>query len=221
AITQAEIAAYRAQRSKPLELSMGETQIALPGASTGAGIFAGKLFAEILRAELAQSGNANTEAAVVEGTKRALSGFAVSDLPHDLGATGFAATDNSGQAVACAMTMNGPFGSGHSVPGVGVTLARAPASSTAGLASAFLTPVLATDAQGNLALAGAGAGGPVGTASIADALARLAKGEAVTRRASNAANGDTLYDTVNAILCQNDSCTALPDAGASGLGMAP
>ena len=153
--------------------------------------------------------------------KRALSGFSVANLPNDLGATGFAATDNSGRAVACAVTMNGPFGSGHTAQGTGVALARAPSSSTAGLAAAFLTPVLATDSGGQLLLAGAGAGGPVGTASIADALARLSKGEIVTRRGKTGGSDAAHYDTVNAILCEDGSCTALPDAGANGLGMAP
>jgi len=218
AIAPGELSAYQAQNSEPLVVPMGDTRVVLPGAKTGAGVFAGKLLEEILRAE---PGAANTEGAVVEGTKRALKSFSVSDLPRDLGATGFAATDNSGLAVACAVTMNGPFGSGHTVPGTGVTLARAPSSSTSGLAAAFLTPVLAIDGNGTLSLAGAGAGGPVGTASIADALARLSKGEIVTQRGRNEADNVELYDTVNAILCQSGVCTALPDASASGMGTAP
>jgi gamma-glutamyltranspeptidase/glutathione hydrolase len=149
---------------------------------------------------------------------QALKAFQVTDLPTDLGATGFAAIDEHGLAVACAVTMNGPFGSGHTAQGTGITLARAPSSGPAGLSVAFLTPVIATDKDGQLLLAGAGAGGPVGTASMADALARLGKGEIVTRRGST--KGITLYDTVNAIVCQDSICTALPDAGASGLGAA-
>jgi gamma-glutamyltranspeptidase/glutathione hydrolase len=78
--------------------------------------------------------------------------------------------------------MNGPFGSGHTALGTGVTLAGAASKSQAGLAAVFLTPVIATDNDGAVLLAGAGAGGPIGTASIADALARLGKGEIVTRR---------------------------------------
>jgi gamma-glutamyltranspeptidase/glutathione hydrolase len=117
--------------------------------------------------------------------------------------------------------MNGPFGSGHTAQGTGITLAKAPSSGPAGLAAVFLTPVLATDSTGDLLLAGAGAGGPVGTASIADALARLAKGEVVTRRGKTGDAGTAVYDTVNAILCDNGNCTALPDASASGLGIAP
>ena len=212
-ITQGVLAGYLADRNPPRAITLGEQYLLLPGPQTGAGIFSGDLFEQ-----LAHSQTKNTEAAVADATKDALNGFHVTDLPTDLGATGFAATDQNGLAVACAVTMNGPFGSGHTAQGTGVTLARAPSSGPAGLSVAFLTPVIATDKDGQLLMAGAGAGGPVGTASMADALVRLGKGEIVTRRGST--KGITLYDTVNAIVCQSGNCTALPDAGASGLGAA-
>jgi len=212
-ITQAALAGYLASRNPPRAITFGEQYLLLPGPQTGAGIFSGDLFEQLAHAQ-----TKNTEAAVADATKEALNGFKVTDLPTDLGATGFAATDPNGLAVACAVTMNGPFGSGHTAQGTGVTLARAPSSGPAGLSVAFLTPVIATATDGQLLMAGAGAGGPVGTASMADALVRLGKGEIVTRRGST--KGITLYDTVNAIVCQSGNCTALPDAGASGLGAA-
>ncbi|HWA92050.1 MAG TPA: gamma-glutamyltransferase [Rhizomicrobium sp.] len=211
-----ELAAYKSGRVLPHAIRLGDEYVFMPGESTGAGVFAGALFE---RLEQGQGGN--TEGAVVVATKQALQRFAVTGLPGDLGSTGFAATDNNGQAVACAVTMNGPFGSGHTAQGSGVTLARAPQASAAGLAVAFLTPVLATDDGGHLLLAGAGAGGPIGTASMADALARLSKNEIVTRRNKPGAGEAGTYDTVNAILCQTGGCTALPDASAHGLGAAP
>jgi gamma-glutamyltranspeptidase / glutathione hydrolase len=213
-IQDSELSSYTAARGAPHVVRLGGEDVILPGQGTGAGVFAATLFENIRRA-----GGGSTEAAVVEGAKKALSGFNVANLPNDLGSTGFAVTDANGLAVACAVTMNGPFGSGHTAQGTGITLAKAPSSGPAGLAAAFLTPVLATDSGGQLLLAGAGAGGPIGTASIADALTRLAKGEVVTRRGKGA--DAALYDTVNAILCDNGNCTALPDAGAGGLGMAP
>lgn len=221
AILENELGSYAAARVTPHVIRLGDELVVLPGQGTGAGVFAGTLFDDIARSQSMTAAGGNTEAAVVDATKRALSGFSVANLPNDLGATGFAATDNSGLAVACAVTMNGPFGSGHTAQGTGITLARAPSSGAAGLAAAFLTPVLATDSAGQLLLAGAGAGGPVGSASIADALARLSKGEVVTRRGKTGGSGAGLYDTVNAILCEDGNCTALPDAGASGLGTAP
>ncbi len=219
AITAAELAAYPPTRAVPQTMQFGDQQrVLLPGAATGAGTFAGSLFDNLARAQRAPAPTNNTEAAIVAATKQTLSKFGVANLPPDLGATGFAATDSKGQAVACAVTMNGPFGSGHTARGTGVTLARAPSSSEAGYAVAFLTPAIVTDTNGQVVLVGASAGGPIGTASIADALARLGKGEVVTRRGD--ANTATLYDTVNAILCQNGICTALPDASAHGLGAA-
>jgi gamma-glutamyltranspeptidase/glutathione hydrolase len=217
-ITQAVLVGYAAERNAPRSLAFGEQMLLLPGPRTGAGIFSGDLFEQLARAQSAPNATNNTEAAVSDATKQALGAFHVENVPVDLGATGFAAVDTHGVAVACAVTMNGPFGSGHTAAGTGVTLARAPSSGPAGLSVAFLTPVIAADKDGQLELAGAGAGGPVGTASMADALVRLGKGEIVTRRGGT--KELTLYDTVNAIVCQNGNCTALPDAGASGLGAA-
>jgi gamma-glutamyltranspeptidase/glutathione hydrolase len=216
AIAPEELKAYAATRVLPHVVRLGDEYVFLPNDGTGAGVFAGTLFDTLARAMATETGSSNTEAAVVVATKRTLGKFAVANLPSDLGATGFSATDNSGQAVACAVTMNGPFGSGHSATGSGITLARAPGTSNAGLAAAFLTPVLATDGSGQVVLSGAAAGGPVGTASMADALARLSKGEIVTRR--NKSGDATLYDTVNAIVCQQGTCTALPDVSATGIG---
>jgi len=221
AISATDLAAYPPTRVAPHAMQLGGQAVFLPADHTGAGAFAGALFDNLLRAESTPTGSNSTEAAIVVATKMTLTSFGVADLPSDLGATGFAATDESGLAVACAVTMNGPFGSGHTAQGTGVTLARAPSSGQAGLAAAFLTPVIATDSAGHVALVGAGAGGPVGSASLADAVARLAKGEIVTHRAATDTKTPTLYDTVNAIVCQEGTCTALPDARADGMGATP
>jgi gamma-glutamyltranspeptidase/glutathione hydrolase len=217
-ITQAALAGYLPQRNPPRAMTISEQSLLLPGSRTGAGAFSGALFEHLVQSQSAASATNSTEAAVADATMQALKAFQIKDLPTDLGATGFAAIDEHGLAVACAVTMNGPFGSGHTARDTGITLARAPSSGPAGLSVAFLTPVIATEKDGQLLLAGAGAGGPVGTASMADALVRLGKGEIVTRHGST--KGVTLYDTVNAIVCQKGTCTALPDAGASGLGAA-
>lgn len=213
-----EFARYRVTRSTPQALQLGSQYILLPSAGTGAGAFAGALFESLSRAMDANTGAADLQAAVVVSVKEALARFRVTDLPQDLGATGFAATDANGQAVACAVTMNGPFGSGHNAEGTGVTLARAPSSGAAGLAAAFVTPVIATDSGGGLTLAGAGAGGPNATASIGYALGRLAHGEEISGRSDLRSTGVAPFDTVNAIICRNSTCVALPDPGANGLG---
>jgi gamma-glutamyltranspeptidase/glutathione hydrolase len=219
AINATEFARYTAMRATPQALQLGNQYVFLPSSQTGAGAFAGALFETLGRARQTSIGEADLQASVVVAVKQALARFGVTNLPQDLGATGFAASDRGGQSVACAVTMNGPFGSGHNVEGTGVTLARAPSSGQAGLAAAFLTPVIATDGSGGaMSFAGTGAGGPNGSAAVAYALARLAQGEAITRRGDLRSTGVAPFDTINAIVCESSACVALSDPGASGLG---
>ncbi len=219
AISGAELAGYRAMRGTPRVMQVGDDYVFLPASHTGAGAFAGALMGNLVRAQSTPTGAKDAEAAVITAVKETLEGFGVKSLPQDLGATGFAATDANGQAVACAVTMNGPFGSGHTALGTGVTLARSPSSSGAGLASAFLTPVIAGRSDdGPADLVGAGAGGPNGTAAIAYALTRIAHGEPILTRDQLRSTGVAPYDTVNAIVCSDGVCAALPDPGAHGLG---
>ena len=219
AIGRAELTGYRAVRATPRVLQMGDDYVFLPAARTGAGAFAGALLDNLIRAQATPAGSQDAEAAVIVAVKQTLNDFHLESLPKDLGATGFAATDATGQAVACAVTMNGPFGSGHTALGTGVTLARAPSAGAVGLASAFLTPVIASPSGDRPAtLAGAGAGGPNGTAAIAYALARIAHGEEILTRSQLHSTGVAPYDTVNAIVCTSSACAALSDPAASGLG---
>ncbi|MDE2182452.1 MAG: gamma-glutamyltransferase [Alphaproteobacteria bacterium] len=222
AISKADLSAYKAVRGTPRVVQFGSDYVFLPTSHTGAGAFAGALLDDLARAEGTPTGATDLQASVMVAVKQSLADFHVTALPNDLGATGFAATDNNGLAVACAVTMNGPFGSGHTALGTGVTLARAPSSSGAGMASAFLTPVVAShggDAPAELT--GAGAGGPNGTAAIAYALARIARGDEILTRDDLRSTGVAPYDTVNAIVCAHGTCAALPDPAASGLGATP
>lgn len=213
-----EFGGYTALSGTPQAMQMGNAYVFLPSQHTGAGAFAGTLFDNLNRAHSTNVGAADLQASVVYAVKQALSRYAITNLPADLGATGFAAIDSRGQAAACAVTMNGPFGSGHTAAGTGVTLARAPSSGQAGVASAFLTPVIATEGgNGGVSLVGAGAGGPNGTAAIGYALARLSSGESLSSSSDMRSTG-VPYDTVNAIACQNGSCVALPDPAAHGMG---
>lgn len=221
AITAADLAGYQASRVAPRVIQMGSDYVFLPAQRTGAGAFAGALFDNLKRARSTDAGANDLQAAVVYSVQQTVRDYKLSALPKDLGATGFAATDARGQAVACAVTMNGPFGSGHTVRGTGVTLAKSPASGLSGLASAFLTPVIASpSADGMPVVAGAGAGGPNGTAAVAYALARTADGEEILTRKDLRSTGVAPYDTVNAIVCSHDTCAALPDPSANGLGAA-
>jgi gamma-glutamyltranspeptidase/glutathione hydrolase len=218
-LTVAELAAYTASEEPARAVPLGSDVAYLAPANLASGKFANALLARVLGAQGGVAGE-NPAASIAAATKQTLDSFGIASLPQDLGATGFAATDTTGQAVACAVTMNGPFGSGHTAKGTGVTLARTPSSGDAGLSAAFLTPVVAVDSSGAVSLAGAGAGGPNGTAATVYALARLARGDDITRPSEIHSTGLAPYDTVNVIACQGGSCAVLPDSGGNGLGVA-
>ena len=156
-----------------------------------------------------------TDANAIAAVRQLLAGFGVGVVPADFGSTGFAVDDGKGGAVACAVTMNGPFGAGRTAAGTGIVLAAAPAG-PAGLASAFLMPLLAEDGSAAL-FAGAAAGGPNGSAAIASALARMAGGGAMATAAEMRTTGAAPRDTINLIACR-DACVALADPGGNGLG---
>jgi gamma-glutamyltranspeptidase/glutathione hydrolase len=220
AITLAELAAYAPQRNRTSAMTIGSETAYISPNNLGSGAFAQSLLSNLVDGQGNVMAAENLTASVASATKATLDKFNIASLPRDLGATGFAATDNSGQSVACAVTMNGAFGSGHTAEGTGVTLARAPSSGQAGLSAAFLTPVVATGSDGSLSLVGAGAGGPNGTAAIAFALIRLAAGQDITKPGELHSTGIAPYDTINVIACPEGVCAAIPDPGAMGLGAA-
>ena len=214
-ISGAELAAMAPLQGPARSRSTGSFVTWLPGPRTGAGAFSGGLMDNLSRNIRATRDPA---VAVSQAVRQTLTGFGVGGLPRDLGSTGFAAVDVKGEAVSCAITMNGPFGSGRTAAGTGVVLAQTP-SSAAGLASAFLTPVIATSG-GQVGLAGAGAGGPNGTAAALYAVLEAAGGRALGKRGDLRGTGNAPYDTVNMISCDQDACVALTDPGAHGAGIA-
>jgi len=185
--------------------AVGNLVLWLPGARTGAGAFSTSLLNNLSRG---RSANADLAA------QQTLAGFGVASLPGDLGSTGFAAVDANGQAAACAVTLNGPFGSGRTATGTGIVLGATPSSQT-GLASAFLAPVLATSG-GAVKLAGSGAGGPKGAAAAIAAMLDVARGRALGKRGDLRGTGSAPYDTVNMISCSDQTCIALTDPGGHG-----
>ena len=168
-----------------------------------------------LLSRIAGSTPSSAGANAVAAVQQALSGFGVTTIPADFGSTGFAVMDGMGGAVACAVTLNGPFGAGRTATGTGVTLAAAP-SGPSGLASAFLLPLLGQGGDGSF-FAGASAGGPNGSAAIAAALSRMAGGGAMASANDIRTTGAAPKDTINLIACR-DNCAALPDPGGNGLG---
>ncbi len=204
-----ELAAARTTSGAARSRAAGDFITWLPGPRTGAGVFAASLLDNLSR----QRGRD-----VSGAVRQSLASFGVTALPHDLGSTGFAAVDASGQAASCAVTLNGPFGAGRTAAGTGVQLAASPVG-PAGLASAFLTPLIASNAQG-VAMAAAGAGGPNGTAAAVSAVLEAAGGRQLGRRGDLRGTGAAPFDTVNVISCDATACVALSDPGAHGAGAA-
>ena len=213
-ISAGELAATRALQDPARSRAMGGFTIYLPGARTGAGAFSAAMLANLARDLRATRNPAGATQAAVRDL---LAGFGVARVPGDMGSTGFAAVDANGAAASCAVTLNGPFGSGRTAGNTGVVLGATP-SSQAGLASAFLAPVIATS-NGAVALAGAGAGGPDGTAAAIYAVLEAAGGRELGKRGDLRGTGRAPYDTVNMISCSSEACVALTDPGAHGAGV--
>jgi gamma-glutamyltranspeptidase/glutathione hydrolase len=209
AISPAELGAYAAVQAQPRVMMVKGLTTTLPGPRTGAGAFVGAMMTE-----LAQLSGQDAAATAVA---HALSRFGVTSLAKDLGSTGFAALDANGQAAACVVTLEAPFGSAHSAEGTGVVLAPSP-SGDAGLANAFLAPVIAADGD-TVKLAGTGAGGPNGAAAIGAALLTMAQGGPLGVPGDLRSTGQAPFDTVNVIACQA-ICVALADPESHGLGAA-
>ena len=212
-----ELEGYPVAREMPQTFTIGGQTIYLPPKKTGSGAYVAALLSRVVDAQGEVSVGANPAAAIATATKATLDQFKIQSLPRDLGATGFAATDNTGQAAACAVTLNGAFGSGHTAAGTGVVLARAPSSQDAGLSGAFLTPAIAVSGE-TMSLAGTGSGGPNGTAAIVYALLNVALGQDIAQPGHLHSTGLAPFNTVNVVVCQSGSCTALPDPEAQGLG---
>jgi len=216
-IAAADLESYRPVPNAPLQVPIGSVTGFLPSDGVDAGRYAHALLGRVVGSQGQIIDPDHTGAAVAAATKAALDSLHVASLPRDLGAAGFAAIDSAGQAVSCAVSMGGPFGSGRTAGDTGVVLAAAPKSETS--SAAFLTPGLAVS-DDVVALAGAGAGGPNGTAMIVRALLDVAKGTDLTRPGALGTTGLEPYETVNVIQCQSGVCAAVADPKAFGLGAA-
>jgi gamma-glutamyltranspeptidase/glutathione hydrolase len=213
-ISAGELAATAPLQSAARSRAMGGFVTWMPGARTGAGAFNAAMLDNLSRALRATR---NPGGAAQTAVGQTLASFGVAGVPGDLGSTGFAAVDANGGAASCAVTLNGPFGSGRTAGNTGVVLAMTP-SSQQGLASAFLAPVITTS-NGAVALAGTGAGGPNGTAAAMNAVVAISGGRQLGKRSDLQGTGRAPFDTVNMISCSADSCVALTDPGAHGAGV--
>jgi gamma-glutamyltranspeptidase/glutathione hydrolase len=200
-IAMSDLAAYAAQNSDPHATSRDAYSVLLPNAKSGSAIFALAFFRE-------RDGSQKSK----DMMKDLISSIGTVD--DDTGATGFAVRDANGQAVTCAITMNGAFGSGHTVPDTGVILARAPDAKGISPAAAMLAPAIVLDQGGNAVLVAAGAGSITATASLYATTVRATRGAAPVEPKQNPSEVGTL-DVIQCI----GVCTATPDARGTGLGL--
>lgn len=218
-LSSQDIRQYRGEALPVQMVDVGDNfQMALPAATTTSGAFSAKLLAQ-LQALPAGNNAAIAEAlATSDGTRVAnASAYASS---------GFLVVDAYGQAVACAVGMNGPFGSGQTVPGYGFTLAAT--SSASGIASGnFMTPLFTENVYSKqVFFAGVGTGGPAATAAVLDAeRIRAVNPEMPLKQAISLSHGVGDEARVSAASCPGGfpravaSCDFAADPAGDGLVM--
>lgn len=208
---------YRGQVLPVQRIDIGNNfRMALPAATTHSGAFAAKLLAQL------QNLPAGNNAAIAETL--ATSEGLHSENTGAYASTGFLVVDAYGQAVACAVGMNGPFGSGRTVPGYGFTLTASSAAS--GIASGhFMTPLFTENIYSKqVFFVGVGTGGPAATAAVLDAeRIRAMRPEMPLKQALTLSHGPGDEARVSAASCPGGfpravgSCDFSADPAGDGL----
>ena len=158
---------------EPQHFGFGDHAVSMVPSSAAAGLWR-RLFVEgaYRRADDARKATAVAEAALAAARKPPAGD---SPPPDRSGTTGFAVIDRAGGAVACWLSMNGPFGTGRMLPGIGA-FAPAPGPG-AGIEGASIALVSNSNTR-NSFFAAAASGGPASAA----ALVRVAGGILVDGR---------------------------------------
>jgi gamma-glutamyltranspeptidase/glutathione hydrolase len=225
------LAAYRAQIGPAPSMRLDGDRLFLASTSLREGGFAQTVVRGLYAAgTTARAANAEALAASVLAHARA-GAHLVAPTP-DEGATGFAALDKRGQAVACGVSMNGPFGAGNTVAGTGIVLAAAADSTQAPVNAAILSPMIlvrnntgpillpGSEPEFTPVLAGAGAGGPGSAAAMAYAVYQLERGSRLSAMSRIPHALVTSNDSVNAIACHDGVCSVLTNPRAAGFAVA-
>ncbi len=209
-LTHEDLKNYRPEIAPAQTVASGAMSVALPASSLGAGQFASTVWQNV-----GASGNIGDVADA--GQRAAISlGAGNASLDGDYGSTAFAVVDGEGGAVACSVTMNGTFGTARVAEGSGIIFAAAPPSGMS-LASAFLMPVIVTDASGKkVYFVGAGAGAPNGAAAITYAAQSMLAGKGSLAEALDNGPAD-LRSPASAIACSD----GLPGKGICTIAVNP
>lgn len=210
---------YRPVVNEAGSLSAGAVTLRIPSTNVGAGTFAEKLWANLQ--DIAPTDGAGA-ARVADNV--ALQLGAPGKLPEDLGSTGFAVATANGDAVACAVTSNGAFGTGRTASGMGIILARSPDDPISGLAPAFLAPVIAlAPDQATVTFVAASGGGPAAVAGVQQVARQILTNSGRGLSDSIGAATPGPEPLVNAISCPNGpagitACEVAVDPDGAGLG---
>ncbi|MHA1569309.1 MAG: gamma-glutamyltransferase, partial [Alphaproteobacteria bacterium] len=137
------------------------------------------------------------------------------------GGASLAVIDREGSAVACVFTMNAPFGTGRTIPGIGIQLALPPDAGSADLPM----PMLVVNAHVNEVFFGAAAsGGLAGVSALVELTARTLIGAEALSNAQTAPRiGGGEGGQVNAAHCSGglpikpDTCSVATDPRGFGL----
>ena len=227
AVTAEDMRQYRPTVAEAAVTEFGDQRLHLVSADTRAGAFAAALW-QALAAEPAAGLTAERVRTIAHTVAASQSG--AGDGQTDYGSTSFVAVDGQANAVACAVTMNRPFGAGRLAADTGILLASPPNGGPAtggpvggpvgGLVGgdAFLAPVLIVNPHTkDLYYAAAGAGGPEG-AGAALQLARRVGNEGQTLAGALAASASGAVSPVNVFACAEGLS---PDGGRCALGVEP
>lgn len=208
AVSPADLAVYKASHGNLRVMEIAGNYVFLPSANSKTGVVLAALLETLAH-------NRHVDAAALAQAVQQVQAKLNQTSGADYGTTGFAVTDAKGQSVTCAVTMNAPFGSGHTAGDTGIVLAAAPNLA----ANLYLAPVIASESADGPAIVVGAAGGPSGSALLADALVRVGNNDMIADRKDLHALTASPADTANTIICTSDVCTALPDPGAFGLGL--
>lgn len=218
ALTVADLRNYHPDVAPAQAIASGELNVMLPATRFAAGAFAKALWLDIQNAK-----GASDLKALAQKAASAV-GAPSGALDRDYGSTSFVAVDAAGGAVACGVTMNGAFGSGHVAPSSGIVLAATPDTAMTGHAGAFLVPLMIVRAKSKDGLfgAGAGAGSPGGGAAIASAAAAGLTGDAGAAEQALASSPASAQSPANLVICPlglpRGTCTADVGPESAGVG---